>query len=482
MLKSVRGSQIVRNAALCASVVLAVGWSTRVQAQMTLGDPLHFDVTPTEAESLAVTPDGRFILVTGPELLPDPNPDDDVEIEAYTSSIPLLLHLPGKPWPLHELFVTDLGPAEVTDVALHPSGAFAIANIRGDDLADVNQLVLIRGNRVVQRTDLSARMDGIALSPNGRFLVGAVEKGEAVDVYDIQGLGSRMSLVATIGRDAFLPFFAGEESRIQEENPDTGEIEPIDIEPESVTFASDGSLALVTLQEQSSVVVVDMSAIAAAWSAHRTEALDPKEVGAAALANVVHLPFGFLNTRGEVAGVEPDGLSVSPDGAFAVIANEADSRARHLQGISIIDLRGGPANVPEPITWCIFDIDPTLYGGLDPWPSICPEPGEDGAPPENHNDLPRLDPNNTVTVERGGRIITAVNIERSPGGEDRGSVLFLDMTGAVDGQKPTVLDRIPVGLGPGARPEGLKASNGGRFIWVAIQSDEGSIARFELPE
>jgi hypothetical protein len=61
-------------------------------------------------------------------------------------------------------------------------------------------------------------------------------------------------------------------------------------------------------------------------------------------------------------------------------------------------------------------------------------------------------------------------------------VLFLDVTGIVDGAFPTVITRLSVGLNPGARPEGLKTSTGDDFLWVALNSDQGTIARFEIGE
>ena len=130
-----------------------------------------------------------------------------------------------------------------------------------------------------------------------------------------------------------------------------------------MTFSPDGGLAFVSLQDQSSVAVIDMTTLS--------------------LVNVVHLPFGFLvqtdtDENGdpvfEPFGVEPDGMDVSKDGIFLITANEASGDAGHLQGISIVDLRNGPLNIPEPVTYCIFDIDPSLLNGtgLASCPVIAP--------------------------------------------------------------------------------------------------------------
>jgi len=51
-----------------------------------------------------------------------------------------------------------------------------------------------------------------------------------------------------------------------------------------------------------------------------------------------------------------------------------------------------------------------------------------------------------------------------------------------EGGPPTAIERVPVGVHANARPEGLKSSNQGRFIWVGLQNDGGTIARIELAE
>ena len=113
--------------------------------------------------------------------------------------------------------------------------------------------------------------------------------------------------------------------------------------------------------------------------------------------------------------------------------------------------------------------------------SSCPEAGANGEYPADEDLLPRLDPNNTVVIDRGGRLIAAVNIERATEVQDRGSVLFLDVTDALEGKAPIKIDRKLVGRGRGARPEGLRATND-RYVFVGIQNDGGTLARFDLGE
>ena len=429
------------------------------QGQPTIGGPINVDITAGEAEGLSVIPSGQMVAVSSPVLIPG------IPEEAFTSSITVLLHVDVPTPKFKELFTVDLGAGEVTDVAYADHSGFLIANMREDDLHLENKLVLIRGSTVVQSIPLGAPADGLSLTKSGRFLVLAVEKGEEIQVYEVRSSG--LSLAAVVNRAAMEPYFVGEEGRLA-----------ADIEPEAVAFTPDDAVALVTLQEQSSVVFIDLQKVSAELAAAASTGRGPEEIGALALANIVHLPFGFQNSQGVPAGVEPDGLDVSPDGSFAIVANEASNQARHLGGISILDLRGGVAEIPEPVTLCIFDVDPSLLDGSGF--TSCPLPGPGGSLPAGHSRLPRLDPNGTAIFDRGGRTVCAVNIERPPRDEDRGSVLFLDVTGILNGVFPTVLTRRNVGLNPGARPEGLKTSNHDDFLWVALNSDLGTFARFEI--
>ncbi len=458
-----------RRRALCHPVLwaaLVIGGATSLRAQVVL-DLVHFDLDTGEVEGLDVTSDGSLVLGTGPIVLPDLGNEN----EAFKSEMALLGFNGRSGEVLGNLRTVQLGRGEVTDAVIGPSRDYIVVNVRDDDLFDRNELLLTHiGGGLMDKVELPDSADGIGLSPNGRYIVVAGEKYEAIDVFTVvrratNGTTSAkrsLELVATIGRSDFEPFFAGEEARLADE----------DIEPESVTFSSDGSLAFVSLQEQSSIAVVDMETLT--------------------LVNVVHLPFGFLinvsdegeEPEFEAVGVEPDGMGVSPGGEFLIAANEADGDYPHLAGISIIDLRGGPTAIPEPITHCIFDVDPSLLddSGVEECPSLAP--GEEPTDEQTAaiRSLPRLDPNAAKIVERNRGLVAAINIERAPEDEDRGSVLFVDATDILGGTLPTALTRMSVGIDSGARPEGMQTSNDGRFLWVGLQRDGGTVARFELAE
>ncbi|HXV64945.1 MAG TPA: hypothetical protein VEK15_29880, partial [Vicinamibacteria bacterium] len=393
-----------------------------------ISEAARFVVSPSECTTLDATPDGRFVHIACPVDAPRGKSD------AFVSSVAVVRHDTGSDTPFVESMATDLGGGEITDVAVASDGSFFVVNIREDDVNHVNCLLVMRDGQVGQKIDLKARADGIGLSPDDRLLVVAVEKGAAIEIYDTSEAASNVVLAAVVDREAMLPYFDGEEARLERD----------DIEPESVAFSADGRLALVSLQEQSSIALVNLERLIEARASGGGSPRAPEEVGALSLEGVVHLPFGFKNERGRLVGVEPDGLSVSPDGTFAVTANEASTHT--LQGISVIDLRRGATQVPEPLTFCIFDIDPSLLDGTGVGAADACQAQKGSPPPAYHDNIPRVDPNNTVILDRGGRTIAAINIERSANERRQsGSVLFVDMDGVLDGRaKPAFLARKEV--------------------------------------
>jgi hypothetical protein len=253
----------------------------------------------------------------------------------------------------------------------------------------------------------------------------------------------------------------------------------------------------VTIQDSSSVAAIDLAEVTLGQEAG---ILSPEEIGEAALKNVVHLPHGFRNnvttpTGLKFRGVEPDGIGVSPDGSFALLANETHQSAKHLQSLSVLDLRGGLEAITAQV-YSIFDIDPTLLQGtgLTEVPAWSTD-----TYPADANKLPRLDPTNVEIVKRNNQLVAVVVIERynpsaaqlaAPGDDEtRGSVLFLDVGDVLDGNI-TVIDRVPVGVpapaglpNTGATLESLDTAQNGRWIFVSISNGggaKGTLARLEL--
>jgi hypothetical protein len=425
-------------------------------AQLVLGDPEHIDVSPEDAESLDVTPKGDLVQVA---VLP-----------GDYNTVVVVDHREKAVNPFVQLYTVGVGPGEIADVAIHPKGRFSIAAVRGlGPGEDHTELVVIRGNSTGPRIPVGANADSIKISPDGNSLVVAVEKGLAIHVYDLSRGAQNIELTAVVVEDAMRAFYDDEDPRLQN-----------DIEPESVAISKDSTFALISIQDTSSVAAVSLSVVAE----QHALGLSPEDVGDLALMNVVHLPFGFVGEDGDLFGVSSDGLSISPDMTFALTANEADGDARHLMGLSILDLRDGLADITVVATHCIFDIDTTLLDGTRL--ASCPVDLDAHRPvpfPSGADELPRLDPCDVDLVERGGIVAAVMAIERNAKDEDRPSVLLMDVSDALAGTPPRKLDRKNVGLGDRPpRTEAIDTTDDGRWTFVSIRRDDADFARLELIE
>ncbi|MBN1444216.1 MAG: hypothetical protein JXA90_16005 [Planctomycetes bacterium] len=366
----------------------------------------------------------------------------------------------------------DLGLGESTSVAAHPEGAFFLVAMKDPVQPNVlpGRVAIVAGHRVVRFAAVGPGPDSIAISPDASLAVVACEASapdpeecEAEDpaadvpgsihVLDLRGGPESVRTIAVVqGEDIFRRFLLSEPERAGDER---------DVEPEYAAVAPDSSLALVSLQEQSAIVTLDLRDI------HRSTGKTPEDRGREILSSIVLLPHGELDDRDEPRGVHPDGLAISPDGTFAISANEAHSRARHLQGISVIDLQGGPDRARLVATHPIFDLDPTLLGTRL-------------AASRGAKRLPRIDPEGVTILDCGDRRVAAVALERKAPGEEAGSVLFLDLSGVLEGRTPLRVDRRIVGVNRGSRPEGIVASRDGRAVYVAVERDGGTLTRIGI--
>ncbi|MGI8604031.1 MAG: YncE family protein [Verrucomicrobiales bacterium] len=460
-----KGSRLPGGWALAAALI---GWASLItnSSGATVDPEIAYLYTAGRGEGVSVSKDGHRILVSSPI-------DISGNETIYSSFVPHVTHIPRAENP----FVQTHNPAvpgESTDVAVLPHEDFGLVVVRRDSISPLNALLAISGDEVLQTLPIPAKPDGMKVSPDGRYAVVAVEKGGEIRIYDLSGGAGQIYLAALITKPALAEYYVGVP------NPVSG------LEPEAVGISSDSSVALVTIQESASVAAIDLTAV----TEGQELGLSPGQIGDLALKNVIHLPYGFKGSDGKLFGVEPDGVAISPDGSFAMVAHEANTRARHLQGFSVLDLRGGLENIVAQ-SYCIFDIDPTLLRntGL----TECPVGSATFYPPEA-NKLPRLDPANFEIVKRGNDLVAALVIERydpsaaqvaaataaSPN-ETRGSVLFLEVDEALDGVFP-IIDRVAVGVS-GSRLEGIDSAQHGRWVFVSISNgggDKGTVARLEL--
>jgi DNA-binding beta-propeller fold protein YncE len=453
---------------LLLALLLAGLTSGRINAAVSVSPDIQYYFGSGPGEGLSVSPNGKFIMVSSPST-------QDAAGLTFSSTIPHLVHTPLAPEPFkttHDVAITPWGYGESTDVGIMPSGQFGLTVVRADALTSFNGMLAIRGGQVLQSIPIPQSPDGMKISPDGKYAIVAVEKGGEIRIYDLDGGAGQIQLAAIVAKSALEAYF------VNVPNPTNS------IEPEAVGISADSSFALVTLQDCSSLAGLSLDSV----TRGRQQGLAPEAIGALALKKVLHLPFGFKGNNGALFGVEPDGVGISPDGSFAMLAHEANNRARHLQGFSVIDLRNGLENMTAR-SYSIFDVDPTLLAntGL----SVPPAVGPGDAYPTAATRLPRLDPASVEIVNRGGQMIAALVIERydpsaaqissSPSNETRGSLLLLDVGQALDGVFSKIA-RIPAGVS-GSRLEVIDSAQGGRWIFVSISNgggDRGTFARFEL--
>lgn len=202
------------------------------------------------------------------------------------------------------------------------------------------------------------------------------------------------------------------------------------IEPEVVVFLEDERRALVSLQENNAVAVVDLAAA-------RIERLLP-------LGNTTHPADLESNGKFEETGIltarrEPDGIALVPGGRFFVTADEGDtdpSADKTAPGmpagggrtLSVFDLASGE---------CLGDTGPEL----DRWAAKA------GLYPDKRSPRKGSEPEMVVCFERGGRPFAAVTLERA------GALALIDLG---DPKKPTVVALVRTGDTPADdEPEGL---------------------------
>ena len=446
-------------------------------AEVEIGEPETVDIAPTSSEGLDVA-GNRLVYVSAP--------GEACGGAGENAGFSVLLNVPGTRLDLREVVTGDLGLGVVAAVAVHPSATYALFTQWDPMKPSVNpgRVVAVVGDRVVGSVAVGPTPDSVGISANGKFAVIACEASTpdpadcaaetpeedvagSIQVLDLRRGPSRLSVAAVItAQELFDRFFATHPARAASPNL---------IEPEFVATAPHAPFALVTLQEQSAVAVVDLRVVR---DLSDRGGLTPDEIGAAALVDVVFLPHGFVDRRGKLRGTQPDGISISHDERFAVTANEANTDARHLHGISVLDLRAGWDSISVAGTYCIFDLDPSLLNGTGL--SACPAAAPGDPFPADAANLPRLDPEDTAIIERDDDIVIAVAIERAAKDQDRGSVLFLDASAVLDGTAPVKIDRKLVGINAGTRPESLDAARDGRFVFSANELDGGSITRIPI--
>lgn len=462
-------------AALVLALVVFTGceprsvWKASLMSSEKLGTGfLVHELGTGDSEVVDIVSDGddSLVFVVSPS-----DPCEDPDEPSYLS---VLEFRPAERSP-RERHVLDLDAGEATSVAAGPRGRFALVVQKHPSKPSTGpgSILVIRDGSVLRAIPSGPGPDSVAIAPSGDLAVvaceaekpdgddcpeeeGAPDLPGSIQVVDLSGPEESWKVLAEVAGDVLSERIAGRDAS---RRPDPGEVEP-----EFVAISPDGKTALVTLQEQSAIAVLDLASA-------RTHREHPEKGSSSVLADVILLDPGRPDTKGIHRGTHPDGIAFSPDGTLAITANEAHPKSRELQGISIIDVRQGGAGARVAGTYSVFDLDPSLRDAKQARKKPLPRPRK----PRARQQLPRLDPEGIAITRFGEKTIAAVAIERNILAETAGSVLFLDVTRASDGVKPIKIARRIVGANPGARPETLDFTDDGRWLFVATEQDGGTI-------
>lgn len=157
-------------------------------------------------------------------------------------------------------------------------------------------------------------LDGDVDASDTSLAIARADRPGSIYILDLRRGPGRIQVAAVVTVDAvFNLFFTGDPSRASEAKL---------IEPEYAEISPDSSYALVSLQGQSAIAVIDLNEV---LELSGEDDLSPEQIGAASLVDVVMLPHGPKGSNGKPAGVQPDGISFSHDGRhfFSAIESEA---------------------------------------------------------------------------------------------------------------------------------------------------------------
>ncbi len=240
----------------------------------------------------------------------------------------------------------------VNSVAAH--GGLLAAAVTGAKKTDNGRVVFFRPDGTVLKTvEVGALPDMVVFTPDGRYALTANE-GEMDDEATVDPEGS-ISLIDLSGgiagdtpvRTADFRRFDGQPLPAGMRIGRRGNSFARDMEPEYIAVAPDGRTALVTLQENNAIAVVDIAAatvtevVGLGWIDRRRVPFDPSDRDGGPRIGI--WPVFGMNQPDTIAAFQRNGET------FYVIANEGDSR--DWKGFSeekrVSELKLDPAAFPN---------------------------------------------------------------------------------------------------------------------------------------
>jgi hypothetical protein len=338
------------------------------------------------------------------------------------------------------------GDGEPTAVAFAPSGQHVLAVVKdtANPVAntDPGYLVVIDASTrsIVGQRELGVGPDSLALTPDGTKAVIAIEDEENEGGNNAPQARTGKVQIVTIDYavpasstvvDVLLPV------------PATGNM-PTDLQPEYVDIDPTGTTAIVSLQENNLVAVIDLA------SASVARYIDA--------GTSVHARADLLNDRAwsftqpYTGQLQPDGVCFLPDGVHFITANEGDTSNGVFPAAGPVFAGGRGFSVFHTGGTRVYD-----SGDTAEWVSF-----RSGAYPDSRSANRGMEPEGCGTGRFGGSSFAFVT------GERNSSVLVLDVTQP----KLPVVRQI---LGAPNRPESATAIES-RGLFVVGGEGDGAVA------
>ena len=369
----------------------------------------------------------------------------------------LSIDQPAKPTLLNSFSIVDNN--EISSIAFHPSENIIAAAVLNNDPFNNGSIQFhdADSGEVLNTLQAGVHPDGLAFSPNGKYLVVANE-GEAYryngkdyespdgsvtlinysSVNDAQAVQIKLSDYSDIKGMLHKKHARKFERVVTGGNSDEeikisiGDNSPANTEPEFVSFSPDSAKAYISLQENNGILVIDTATakIEKVFGLGTTEHLaDTKDNGKVQFKNKIS------------ALREPDGIAVTPDGEYLLTADEGDTDPKASKTMGKKPKGGGR-------TLSVFDAKSGTFIS-DTGNQLDEIAHAVGLYPDGRSDNKGSEPENVVSFKIDNILYAAVGLERANA---------IALVSLADPTNPDVLN--VVGVDPKAGKEGQYAPEG----------------------